>query len=306
MNVRLRRSSCDLKRVIETAALGPGVGAHWQRSGRGCRGIRKAAVDIPRATHIVAAVSVSELPVHCERTAAPRALSARRSPARFRRWGYGAAASDVVQRQERRPAPLRGRCCIPAPVIDGAERMRRLHRRALATGDPWWCRCRSSSVLHARTRLRATTGSVKSSGDSVDAHRSPGGRPRYDKIIRRAGRVPGYRAGAAVLEAELKRLEAEYSMFFAGRLPRPPWETRSASRHGQAHRSAAHRQLRLPLQVQHVQARFTTFIELWDRGLRAREEGGRGPSRSRVRSAERPKEPAEDAASCTSPRSGIR
>ena len=30
-----------------------------------------------------------------------------------------------------------------------------------------------------------------------------------------------------VLEAELKRLEAEYNMFFAGRLPRPPWETRT-------------------------------------------------------------------------------
>ena len=29
------------------------------------------------------------------------------------------------------------------------------------------------------------------------------------------------------LEADLKRLEAEYNMFFAGRLPKPPWETRS-------------------------------------------------------------------------------
>ena len=28
------------------------------------------------------------------------------------------------------------------------------------------------------------------------------------------------------LEAALKQLEAEYNMFFAGRLPRPPWETR--------------------------------------------------------------------------------
>ena len=28
------------------------------------------------------------------------------------------------------------------------------------------------------------------------------------------------------LAAELRRLEAEYTMFFAGRLPRPPWETR--------------------------------------------------------------------------------
>ena len=30
-----------------------------------------------------------------------------------------------------------------------------------------------------------------------------------------------------ILEAALKRLEAEYNMFFAGRLPRLPWETRS-------------------------------------------------------------------------------
>jgi len=30
-----------------------------------------------------------------------------------------------------------------------------------------------------------------------------------------------------LLEAALKRLEGEHRMFFAGRLPRPPWETRS-------------------------------------------------------------------------------
>ena len=29
-----------------------------------------------------------------------------------------------------------------------------------------------------------------------------------------------------ILEVELKRLEAEYNMYFSGRLPRPPWETR--------------------------------------------------------------------------------
>ena len=28
------------------------------------------------------------------------------------------------------------------------------------------------------------------------------------------------------LETELKRLEVEYNMFFAGRLPKPPWDTR--------------------------------------------------------------------------------
>ncbi len=29
------------------------------------------------------------------------------------------------------------------------------------------------------------------------------------------------------LEADLKQLEAEYNMFFSGRLPKPPWETRA-------------------------------------------------------------------------------
>src|SRR5689334_19696944 len=31
----------------------------------------------------------------------------------------------------------------------------------------------------------------------------------------------------SLLESELKRLEAEYNMYFAGRLPRPPWESRT-------------------------------------------------------------------------------
>jgi hypothetical protein len=82
----------------------------------------------------------------------------------------------------------------------------------------------------------------------------------------------------SLLEAELKRLEAEYNMFFAGRLPRPPWETRSRvqaivkrvdrtsiSNYGEKFRFST------------LQARFATFIDLWDRGLRAREEGRPGP-----------------------------
>ncbi|MSO83384.1 MAG: hypothetical protein EXQ53_08835 [Acidobacteria bacterium] len=82
----------------------------------------------------------------------------------------------------------------------------------------------------------------------------------------------------AVLESELKRLEAEYNMFFAGRLPRPPWETRSRV-------DALVRRLdRMRLssygdrfRVTTLQSRFATFIDLWDRGLRAREEGRPGP-----------------------------
>lgn len=81
-----------------------------------------------------------------------------------------------------------------------------------------------------------------------------------------------------LLESELKRLEAEYNMFFAGRLPRPPWETRSRVEsivkrldRGQLANYAAR------FRFSTLQARYATFIDLWDRGLRAREEGRPGP-----------------------------
>src|SRR5688572_27521754 len=81
-----------------------------------------------------------------------------------------------------------------------------------------------------------------------------------------------------VLEAELKRLEAEYNMFFAGRLPRPPWETRArvqaiVKRIDRAPKTNYGDKFRFST----LQSRFTTFIDLWDRGLRAREEGRPGP-----------------------------
>jgi len=81
-----------------------------------------------------------------------------------------------------------------------------------------------------------------------------------------------------VLEAELKRLEAEYNMFFAGRLPRPPWETRGrvnalVKRLDRTHLGSYGGRFRFST----LQSRFSTFIDLWDRGLRAREEGRAGP-----------------------------
>ena len=85
-----------------------------------------------------------------------------------------------------------------------------------------------------------------------------------------------------LLERDLKRLEGEYQMFFAGRLPRPPWETRSRvdalvtrldrsppTNYGERFRFSS------------LQARFRAFIDLWDRGLRAREEGRAGPFAAR-------------------------
>jgi hypothetical protein len=80
------------------------------------------------------------------------------------------------------------------------------------------------------------------------------------------------------LETELKRLEAEYNMYFSGRLPKPPWETR-------ARVAAVVKQLDRGFiqntgdrfRFETLQSRFAALNELWDRGLRSREEGRSGP-----------------------------
>jgi len=80
------------------------------------------------------------------------------------------------------------------------------------------------------------------------------------------------------LAAGLKQLEAEYNMFFSGRLQRPPWETRNriatiVKKMDRTYiQSVADR-----FQFETLQRRYHTFIDLWDRGLRAREEGRSGP-----------------------------
>jgi hypothetical protein len=98
-----------------------------------------------------------------------------------------------------------------------------------------------------------------------------------------------------ILEAELKRLEAEYNMFFAGRLPRPPWETRGrveamVKRIDRLHlHNYGHR-----FRFSTLQARHSAFIDLWDRGLRAREEGRPGPFAQPQRpAAPRPQRPED-------------
>ena len=80
------------------------------------------------------------------------------------------------------------------------------------------------------------------------------------------------------LAADIKRLEAEYNMFFAGRLPRPPWETRGRveamiKRYDRGHITGTADRFRF----EQMQSRFQTMVDVWDRGLRAREEGRPGP-----------------------------
>jgi hypothetical protein len=93
------------------------------------------------------------------------------------------------------------------------------------------------------------------------------------------------------LETGLKNLEAQYNMFFSGRLPKPPWETRSAvealvkrfdrgfiQNYGDRFRFLT------------LQTRYATLVELWDKGLRAKEEGRSGPFMHH-RAPEAPKAP---------------
>jgi hypothetical protein len=75
-------------------------------------------------------------------------------------------------------------------------------------------------------------------------------------------------------EAQIKRLEAEYNMFFAGRLPRLPWETRArvealVKRYDRMHLRNTAEKFRFGT----LQSRFAAFSLLWERSLQAREEG---------------------------------
>jgi hypothetical protein len=81
-----------------------------------------------------------------------------------------------------------------------------------------------------------------------------------------------------ILETDLRRLEGEYNMYFSGRLPRPPWETRSrvaamVKRLDRGYIQNYGDRFRFST----LQSRFAAFVDLWDRGLRAREEGRPGP-----------------------------
>jgi hypothetical protein len=93
------------------------------------------------------------------------------------------------------------------------------------------------------------------------------------------------------LESEMKRLEGEYTMYFAGRLPRPPWESRSrvdalVKRIDRLHIPNTAERFRFNT----LQTRYSTFCDLWERALRAKEEGRPVPGRLRAGGA--PEAPA--------------
>jgi hypothetical protein len=77
-----------------------------------------------------------------------------------------------------------------------------------------------------------------------------------------------------LLESEIRRLEAEFNMFFAGRLPRPPWETRARvaalvkKTDNSVIRNTADR-----FRFESLQNRYQKFLELWERQMTNRELG---------------------------------
>ena len=92
------------------------------------------------------------------------------------------------------------------------------------------------------------------------------------------------------LAVELRKLETEYNMFFSGRLPRPPWETRGRvetiiKRWDRGCIETAVDRFRFTT----LQSRYSTFVDLWDRAMRAREEGRPGPLVPSAPDAARPK-----------------
>ena len=77
------------------------------------------------------------------------------------------------------------------------------------------------------------------------------------------------------LDAEIRRLEAEYNMFFAGRLPRLPWETRTrVEALVQKHDRSFIRNTADRFRFETMQNRYAKFCELWERQL-SQMEGGR-------------------------------
>jgi hypothetical protein len=94
-----------------------------------------------------------------------------------------------------------------------------------------------------------------------------------------------------MLEVELRKLEGEYNMYFSGRTKRPPLESRArVEQHVKRLDRAYIQNFGDKFRFNTLQARFSAFVDLWDRGLRAREEGRPGPF-ARQRPAEAVKVP---------------
>ena len=88
------------------------------------------------------------------------------------------------------------------------------------------------------------------------------------------------------LAADLRKLEAEYTTYFAGRTARPPFESRQRVDQTIKRLERINYDTQaLRFQFAALQSRYSAFADLWDRALRAREEGRPTPFQRQVPSS---------------------
>ncbi len=107
------------------------------------------------------------------------------------------------------------------------------------------------------------------------------------------------------LERNITTLRVEYERFFGGELKRPPVQSRRTiedvlRRAGNAEVEKAAERFRL----QSIQSRYNSFVEIWDKRMRAKEEGTAGPGRRLATGAVAPALEAAPAAKKPVPRKG--
>lgn len=84
----------------------------------------------------------------------------------------------------------------------------------------------------------------------------------------------GFQEDMAKLQRHFRMLEREYEQWFSGALPKPPWETQKVCE--EIIRRYANNQPRNLAEqslFSMLQARFNTYMEMWNRRTRLKEEG---------------------------------
>jgi hypothetical protein len=100
----------------------------------------------------------------------------------------------------------------------------------------------------------------------------------------------------AKFQRYFRMLEREYEQWFSGALPKPPWETQKVCE-DIVRRYANNQPRNLAEQslFSMLQARFNTYMEMWNRRTRLKEEGRLpGGPEEKVRRATVPKTPPKD------------
>jgi hypothetical protein len=84
----------------------------------------------------------------------------------------------------------------------------------------------------------------------------------------------GFQEDMAKFQRSFRMLEREYEQWFSGALPKPPWETQKACEDiVRKYANNQPRNLAEQSLFSMLQARFNTYMEMWNRRTRLKEEG---------------------------------